>query len=66
MDFLRNRTFRQSLLVKRGVQHSRSLTPASLHGLRVASSAELDGTPDGPEHQFRGRTDGTLTTSDPW
>jgi methyltransferase-like protein len=65
MDFLRNRMFRQSLLVKRDVKHSRSLTPASLRGLRVASSAQLDGTPDGPEHQFRGRRDGTLTTRDP-
>ena len=33
MDFLRNRMFRQSLLVKPNVQHSRSLTPASLRGL---------------------------------
>jgi methyltransferase-like protein len=65
MDFLRNRTFRQSLLLKRGVKLSRSLTPASLRGLRVASSAQLDGTPDGPEHQFRDRRDGTLTTRDP-
>jgi methyltransferase-like protein/2-polyprenyl-3-methyl-5-hydroxy-6-metoxy-1,4-benzoquinol methylase len=65
MDFLRNRTFRQSLLVKRGVQHSRSLTPASLRGLRVASSAQLDGTPPGAEHRFRGRTNETLTTKDP-
>jgi methyltransferase-like protein/2-polyprenyl-3-methyl-5-hydroxy-6-metoxy-1,4-benzoquinol methylase len=65
MDFLRNRTFRQSLLVKRGVQHSRSLTPASLRGLRVASSAQLDGTPTGAEHRFRGRTNETLTTKDP-
>ena len=66
MDFLRNRTFRQSLLVKRDVQHSRSLTPASLRGLRVASSADLlEGTSSGGEHQFRGRFDGTLTTRDP-
>ena len=31
-------------------------------GLRVASSAEVDGSPDGPELQFRGRTNETLTT----
>jgi methyltransferase-like protein len=65
MDFLRNRTFRQSLLVKPSVQLSRSLTPASLKGLRVASSAAVDGSPDAPELQFRGRTNETLTTKDP-
>jgi len=65
MDFLRNRTFRQSLLVRPGVQHSRSLTPARLQGLLVASSAESVGAPEGPEYQFRGRSDGTLTTHDP-
>ncbi|MEY2521630.1 MAG: hypothetical protein QOJ66_195 [Ilumatobacteraceae bacterium] len=65
MDFLRNRTFRQSLLVKPNVKHSRSLTPASLQGLRVASSVEVDGSPDGPAVQFRGRTNETLTTKDP-
>jgi methyltransferase-like protein len=64
MDFLRNRTFRQSLLVRPGVRHSRTLTPASLKGVRVASSAESVGAPDGPEYQFRGRSDGTLTTRD--
>jgi methyltransferase-like protein len=65
MDFLRNRTFRQSLLVKPDVPLSRSLTPASLRGLRVASSVEVDGSTDGPELQFRGRTNESLTTRDP-
>jgi methyltransferase-like protein/2-polyprenyl-3-methyl-5-hydroxy-6-metoxy-1,4-benzoquinol methylase len=64
MDFLRNRTFRQSLLVKPGVHHSRSLTSASLQGLRVSSSAEIEGSTDGPEFRFRGRTSETLTTRD--
>jgi SAM-dependent methyltransferase len=64
MDFLRNRTFRQSLLVKPDVHHSRSLTPASLQRLRVASSAQVDGSPDGPEVVFRARTNETLTTRD--
>jgi methyltransferase-like protein/2-polyprenyl-3-methyl-5-hydroxy-6-metoxy-1,4-benzoquinol methylase len=65
MDFLRNRTFRQSLLVKPNVPLSRSLTPASLQGLRVASSVEVDESPDGPELQFRGRANESLTTGDP-
>jgi methyltransferase-like protein len=65
MDFLRNRTFRQSLLVKPEVQLSRSLTPASLQGLRVASSVQVDGPPDAPEVKFRGRTNETLATKDP-
>jgi methyltransferase-like protein len=64
MDFLRNRTFRHSLVVRRGVQHSRSLTPASLKGLWVATSMQVDGAPDGPELVFRGRTNESLTTND--
>lgn len=65
MDFLRNRTFRQSLLVKPNVPLSRSLTPASLSGLRVASSVEVDSTSEGPEYEFRGRANESLTTRDP-
>ena len=65
MDFLRNRTFRQSLLVRSGVSQTRSLTPASLQGLRVASWTEIEHATDGPEVQFRSRTGETLTTRDP-
>jgi methyltransferase-like protein len=65
MDFLRNRTFRQSLVIKPDVSTSRSLTAGSLQRLRVASRAEVDGAADGPEVRFRGRTNETLSTSDP-
>jgi methyltransferase-like protein/protein-L-isoaspartate O-methyltransferase len=65
MDFLRNRTFRQSLVVRSGVPHSRTLTPARLQGLHVASAAEVQGSPDGPELRFTARSSETLTTGDP-
>ena len=64
MDFLRNRTFRQSLLVRPAVRLTRSLTPASLLGLRVASAAEVEGAPDGAEWKFRAGTGELLTTTD--
>lgn len=41
MDFLRNRTFRQTCLVHREVKLQRNLTLASLSGLHAASKATL-------------------------
>ena len=40
MDFLHNRTFRQSLLVHQEQTISRTLNPANIHGLFVASAAK--------------------------
>jgi methyltransferase-like protein/trans-aconitate methyltransferase len=42
MDFLRNRTFRQALLVHDGVQVNRKITPDRLHGLRVSGSFQVE------------------------
>lgn len=65
MDFLRNRMFRQTLLVKSGVALRRTLSPEALRAFQVASSAEAsDGAQPG-ETRFRGRSKETLTTKDP-
>lgn len=65
MDFLRNRMFRQTLLVKSGVALRRTLSPDALRAFHVASSAEAsEGTEPG-ETRFRGRSKETLTTKDP-
>ena len=40
MDFLRNRTFRQTLLCRREVTLTRTLGPETVMGLRVASAAK--------------------------
>jgi len=64
MDFLRNRTFRQSLVAGPALRHSRSLTPASLKGLRIASAAEETPGEDDAEIVFRGKTTERLTTRD--
>jgi len=45
MDFVRNRQFRQTLLVHAGSKPKRALTPAFLHGLRVSSAAQPDAIP---------------------
>lgn len=46
LDFLRNRTFRQTLLVKAGRVIHRNLEPACLASLAVASSVQPEGTVD--------------------
>jgi methyltransferase-like protein/predicted O-methyltransferase YrrM len=46
MDFLRARTFRQTLLVRNDVELTRKLSPLRVMALRVASWAEPVGSPD--------------------
>ena len=68
MDFLRNRMFRQSLLVKSGVRLSRTLQPEVMHAFSVTSAAQVDesATLDSGETRFVTRkTKETLTTKDP-
>ena len=45
MDFVRNRQFRQTLLVHAGVKPKRALTPAFLRELRVSSAAQPNEIP---------------------
>jgi methyltransferase-like protein/SAM-dependent methyltransferase len=46
MDFVRNRLFRQTLLVHKNQHPTRALTPAILRGLMVSSSARPDDSVD--------------------
>lgn len=46
LDFLRNRTFRQTLLVHAGQAINRNLTPASLERLAIASALKPQGQVD--------------------
>lgn len=69
MDFLRNRTFRQTLLCRSGLTLKRNVTPQDMTPFRVASPVELPEKLDirstQPE-QFRiGGVGTTLTTSVP-
>jgi len=65
LDFLRNRTFRQSLLVREGVALSRTIDTAVLRRLRVATAARQEGGGAEPEEvTFRGGKE-TVTTKDP-
>lgn len=52
MDFLRDRTFRQTLLCHAGVKLSRPPAPANVRGLFVASSTR----PVSPQPELRGNT----------
>jgi methyltransferase-like protein/SAM-dependent methyltransferase len=45
MDFVRNRQFRQTLLVHAGVKPNRALTPTFLRGLLVSSAAQPETLP---------------------
>lgn len=45
MDFVRNRQFRQTLLVHAGVKPQRALTPGFLRGLRLSSAAQPNEMP---------------------
>jgi methyltransferase-like protein/SAM-dependent methyltransferase len=69
MDFLRNRTFRQTLLVPRNVQPSHALLPERLSTFHIASSARPESAnPDiqspAPE-SFRGLNDAILGVQRP-
>jgi methyltransferase-like protein/2-polyprenyl-3-methyl-5-hydroxy-6-metoxy-1,4-benzoquinol methylase len=68
MDFLRNRMFRQSLLMRNGVPLSRTVQPQVMHAFRIASAAQVDDSAelDADETRFVTRkTKETLTTKDP-
>ena len=69
MDFLRNRTFRQTLLCKSDLQLKRNVTPQDMMPFRVASPVELPEKLDirstQPEVFKIGGNNTTLTTSVP-
>jgi methyltransferase-like protein/SAM-dependent methyltransferase len=69
MDFVRNRMFRQTLLVPKGVRPNRNITAEAVRRLHAASGGrpvdervDLDST--GPA-QYRGPGGATLTTHEP-
>jgi len=69
MDFLRNRTFRNTLLCHRGIKLNRDLGPWNLHALHCAAfvrpvNGEVDIDPEKSE-TFRGANDLTITSSRP-
>ena len=69
MDFLRNRTFRQTLLCRKEVSLKRNLGPSDMQNFYLASpakpvSADLDISSSKPE-QFRNQAGHTLTASKP-
>lgn len=51
LDFLRNRRFRQSLLVQKESQPKRSLDPESVLGLQISSELKKSSCPDQPGPQ---------------
>jgi SAM-dependent methyltransferase len=67
MDFLRNRTFRQTLLVRQEQPIVRTLTPERVTGLWVSATlTPVDGNPDPVSQQqvvFRGPKGGMVATS---
>ncbi len=69
MDFLRNRAFRETLLVRDGIALNRKVSPTRLMPLRVASAARPVGTPPDPgsaeRAQFRAPNGATTTTGLP-
>jgi methyltransferase-like protein len=69
MDFLRNRTFRQTLLVHRGLPVNRTLTPERVMPLWVSGAlAAVNPAPDlatEREEAFRSATGGIVKTPNP-
>jgi methyltransferase-like protein/2-polyprenyl-3-methyl-5-hydroxy-6-metoxy-1,4-benzoquinol methylase len=69
MDFLRNRTFRQTLLCRKEVGLKRNLGPSDMQGFYIASTAKpVSGDPDllsNKSEQFRNQIGHTLTSSKP-
>jgi len=68
MDFLRNRSFRQTLLCRRDAQLKRGINPGDMVQFLIASPAQPVGTIDVRSHapdQFRIANGTTLTTSIP-
>jgi len=69
IDFLHNRSFRQSLLVHQGIALNRNLNWRNMEGLHVASSLRpvapaADASPTAMA-EFRGPRDATFATPDP-
>ena len=69
MDFVRNRTFRQTLLCHADIALNRDLKPETLYGFHISSnvqsvSDEVDLHSDAVE-RFRGRNGAILTVSNP-
>ena len=72
MDFLRNRSFRQTLLVRQGQPVNRTLTPGRVQALWIGASLQADSpAPDladlstRREEVFRGAHGGLLKTPNP-
>jgi methyltransferase-like protein/2-polyprenyl-3-methyl-5-hydroxy-6-metoxy-1,4-benzoquinol methylase len=69
MDFLRNRTFRQTLLCRKEVGLKRNLGPSDMQGFYIASPAKpVSENPDvlsNKSEQFRDQVGHTLTTTNP-
>ncbi|MBX3442273.1 MAG: methyltransferase regulatory domain-containing protein [Planctomyces sp.] len=67
MDFLRNRTFRQTLLCRRDIPLDRTTQGRRLLNLQLASNSAPEAVPDAPDDgrtAFR-RGSSVMTTSDP-
>ncbi|MBM3982068.1 MAG: methyltransferase domain-containing protein [Planctomycetes bacterium] len=68
LDFVRNRMFRETLLVRAEQQPNWAIDPQRVYGLNVASGARsakpVDLTSEAPA-QFQGRSGMTLSTSSP-
>jgi SAM-dependent methyltransferase len=60
LDFLRNQTFRETLLVRREVELTRTLVPQRLHGLHVSTRAR----PERAQPDERGASSETFRMSD--
>jgi methyltransferase-like protein len=67
LDFLRNRTFRQTLLCHARVELDRSIDPGRLAGMHVAAPVHSDHTGGHPDDVavFRGSRKEELSTRDP-
>jgi methyltransferase-like protein len=69
MDFLRNRTFRQTLLCHREVRLERELTTHTMASFRISSNVvPLDGQPDLTSQEtdrYRGKNGTVLTVTNP-
>lgn len=68
MDFLRNRMFRQSLLMRGDVRLSRNVRPEVMHAFSVSTSAQVETGADLDAGEARfviRKTKETLTTKDP-
>ena len=67
LDFVRHRSFRQTLLCRAGVELKRSIAPGVMEPFYIASSAQPAGTglPGAEPAEFRGRDGTGIMVSDP-